>query len=152
MAAKSPGAVVPELALFTAKTENVFVAPFSMALSTCADFQSFAPFPDAPIGWPFTQRVNWLTAVIVMEAEVAVFPFPGVYVFRKATFPVVAPDVQIHEADSRPLSDSGSRLIILLLCVGRGLSRRAWTTCFLVKLLQQTGGAGTHEMEECEKK
>lgn len=63
-----------------------------------------------------------------MVADVAVLPAPEMYVFMNAIFPVVAPDVQIHEADLNPLSDNGSSLLAMLLCFVRILLRRAWVT------------------------
>jgi len=124
MAAKSPGAGAPESASFTAKTENMFHVAFSAVVNTCADFQSSAPSPDTPINRPFTQSVNCWTTVNEMVADVAVLPEPEMYVFMNAMLPVVAPDVQIHEADINPLSDNGLSLLPISLC----FVRRAWVS------------------------
>jgi hypothetical protein len=124
MAAKSPGGGAPESASFTAKTENMFNVAFSPVVNTCADFQSSAPSPDAPISRPFTQSVNCWTTVNEMVADVAVLPAPEMYISINATLPVVAPDVQIHEADVNPLSDNGSSLLPISLC----FVRWAWVT------------------------
>jgi hypothetical protein len=121
MAASNPGAGAPELLSLTARMENVLVDALSPALNTCAVFQSSAPFPVAPIGWPFTQTVAWFTAVTEIVAEAAVFPAALLKVRRNATFPTVGSAVQIHEAVERPLSDRASRFPMMALCFAEGL-------------------------------
>jgi hypothetical protein len=63
--------------------------------------------------------VNWLTAVIEIVAEAAVFPAALVKVRRNATFPVVGWAVQIQEAVVRPLSVAAR--LAMALCFAEGL-------------------------------
>ncbi|KAJ7646201.1 hypothetical protein B0H17DRAFT_1103507 [Mycena rosella] len=122
-AATRPGGGAPEAPLLTASTENVLDDAFRAALSTWAFVQS----PDFPIGSPFTQSVQSLTAVSETVAATAVLPVALVKVFMNAALPVVAPEAQIHEAEDRPLSDRASRFPTPS-CLAWGGCNRACTT------------------------
>jgi hypothetical protein len=116
MAAKRPGGGAPAFPAFPANIETVFADAFSAALSTSADFQSL----EAPIGCPFTQSVATSTAVKEIVADVAILPAELLKVFRNATLPVVAPEAQIQEAATSPLSVSASRLPTVCFKLVRG--------------------------------
>jgi hypothetical protein len=116
MAVTSPGEGPPEFPLFEAKMENTFVA-FRAALRKTADFQSSGPLAEDPIGFPLTQTVKLLTALMVISAASGVFPVGAEKLRMNATFPnggldwPMAP-AHIHDAEPNRLSESASLSVI----------------------------------------